>query len=180
MEFNRIKTTYANMNGDFAPEALASSILSATPALEPTSRLFSSSVVAAAASIDKSIEQDFEVVDGTTLFFNAQPPSAENVSVKTADVIQPTMTADLSIAVTKGLEDLEAGKAASNKNDVKTVEPDVDLADRPAIQPSSSLDYQASASKVETDLPKSTAEVEKTSAQAFNEAPSTPPPASPR
>ena len=177
MEFNRIKTTYANMNGDFAPEALASSFLSATPALEPTSRLFSSSVVAA-ASIEKSIEQDFEVVDGTTIFFDAQPPSAENISVKTADVIQPTVTADLSVAVTKSLDDLEAGKSVS-QNDVKTAEPDADLADRPVIQPSSSLDYQASASKIETGPLKSTAEVEKTSAQSFNEAPSTPPPSNP-
>jgi hypothetical protein len=181
MEFNRIKTTYANMNGDFAPEALASSFLSATPALEPTSLLFSSSVLTASvASIENSVEREHEVVDGTTIFFDAKPPSAENISSKTADFIRPTMAADLnlSIAVTKSQDDLEAGKAVS-PNDAKTDTPAIDLADHSVIQPSSSLDYQASASKVEMDLPKATAEVEKTSAQSFNEAPSTSPPSNP-
>ena len=168
MEFNRIKTTYANMNGDFAPEALASSILSATPALDKTSLLFSSSSVAAAASIESS-DQDFEVVDGTTIFFNAQPPSdGANVSSKITidEEIRPSMTtaAELNIVVTQSQEQLEGGKTEQ-----------LQKIDENLIQPSSSLEHQASASLVESEQ-KATPEVEKTPPQAFNEAPSTPPP----
>jgi len=165
MEFNRIKTTYANMNGDFAPEALASSILSATPALEKTSLLFSSSV-AAAASIEPS-DQGFEVVDGTTIFFNAQPPSdGEDVSSKVDEEIRPSMTAatDLNIVVTQSQDQLEGGKTEELPN-----------IDDNVIQPSSSLEHQASASVVDSEQ-RATPEVEKTPPQAFNEAPSTPPP----
>ena len=158
MEFNRIKTTYANMNGDFAPEALASSMLLSTPALETSSILFSSS-----ASINSP---DFEVVDGTTIFHDAQPPStADNKSSKVAveDSVTPSLTA--KILATQKPEVLVGVKTKELQQPPEAQ----------SIQPSSSLEYQQSASQVESEV-NSIPEVEKTYPQSFNQAPSTPPP----
>ena len=153
MEFNRIKSTYANMNGDFAPEAMAGSLLSATPALESTSLSF-------APSVDvNTLEADFEVVDGTTIFFDAQPQTSDNNG--SSKSIAPTLMADVDVVVTKVPE--------TNEFPSKTDEPA-----QAEIRPSSSIEYRSSPS---VDAP--TPEVEKTSPQAFNEAPSTAPPINP-
>jgi hypothetical protein len=156
MEFNRIKTTYANMNGDFAPEAMASTFLSATPALDTLSLSLS-------ASADASVvDADFEVVDGTTIFFDSPPQTSDNNG--SSKSIEPTVMNDLNVVVTEAPPKPEA----SPKTEIPV------QADKDGIRPSSRVDYQPSPS-----VSASNPEVEKTSPQAFNEAPSTAPPTNP-
>lgn len=102
MEFNRIKATYSNMKGEFAPEALASSLL--TPS---NSRTLEGSMVNSASAkvpISRSAidsNSEYEIVDGTTVYFDSQP----HLSSKT---LSPSKTVSASII--------------SNPSNVKSVE----------------------------------------------------------
>ena len=155
MEFNRIKTTYANMNGDFAPEAMASTYLSATPSLDTAAFSLASSAEAAA------IDANFEVVDGTTIFFDAPPQTSD--SNDSSKNIEATAMSDLKVVVTE----------VPQKADASTQPPKTE---KPAA-PLEVADLSMSSPPV--DAKGAIPEVEKTSPQAFNEAPSTAPPTNP-
>lgn len=79
MEFNRIKATYSNMKGEFAPEAMASSLLtpSNTPSLEAS--MFSAVKPSASGNPGDS-DADFEIVDGTTVYFDGPPVSLKTLT----------------------------------------------------------------------------------------------------